>query len=109
MVFAFSVQPLCLRQRAMKLQIRAVTGQDSIHVPECDKNGMYRSYQCMESVCWCVDATGTELPNTKMAVVSGQTPVCRKYTQRSGHDTQVFVDLVLNAAYNIGTCPHKII
>ncbi|PWS23240.1 hypothetical protein DKP78_14165, partial [Enterococcus faecium] len=32
--------------------------------PKCDRAGGYMPKQCWESVCWCVDANGKEIPNT---------------------------------------------
>uniref|UniRef100_A0A673B756 Thyroglobulin type-1 domain-containing protein n=1 Tax=Sphaeramia orbicularis TaxID=375764 RepID=A0A673B756_9TELE len=33
--------------------------------PVCDERGFYRTMQCWQQQCWCVDAvTGAEIPNT---------------------------------------------
>lgn len=52
---------------------RPAVGQ---YVPQCDEHGSYQSTQCHTSIgqCWCVDASGQELPNTRTG--PGNTPLC---------------------------------
>ncbi|XP_041788948.1 nidogen-1-like [Chelmon rostratus] len=52
---------------------RPAVGQ---YVPECDEHGAYKSTQCHTSIgqCWCVDANGQEIPNTRTG--PGSTPLC---------------------------------
>ncbi|XP_029009403.1 nidogen-1-like [Betta splendens] len=47
-----------------------------LYVPQCDQHGAYESTQCHSSLgqCWCVDASGQELPNTRTG--PGSTPLC---------------------------------
>uniref|UniRef100_A0A669DR15 Nidogen 1 n=1 Tax=Oreochromis niloticus TaxID=8128 RepID=A0A669DR15_ORENI len=37
------------------------------YVPRCDEHGAYEPTQCHQSIgqCWCVDANGQEIPNTR--------------------------------------------
>uniref|UniRef100_A0A3P8U6S2 Thyroglobulin type-1 domain-containing protein n=1 Tax=Amphiprion percula TaxID=161767 RepID=A0A3P8U6S2_AMPPE len=37
------------------------------YVPQCDEHGAYKPTQCHQSIgqCWCVDANGQEIPNTR--------------------------------------------
>ncbi|XP_059186825.1 nidogen-1-like [Centropristis striata] len=46
------------------------------YVPQCDQHGAYQPTQCHSSIgqCWCVDANGQELPNTRTG--PGSTPLC---------------------------------
>ncbi|XP_029312925.1 LOW QUALITY PROTEIN: nidogen-1-like [Cottoperca gobio] len=46
------------------LRPRPAAGQ---YVPQCDQRGAYEPTQCHTSIgqCWCVDATGQEIPNTR--------------------------------------------
>lgn len=46
------------------------------YVPQCDEHGAYESTQCHARIgqCWCVDADGQELPNTRTG--PGSTPLC---------------------------------
>uniref|UniRef100_A0A673CC44 Nidogen 1b n=1 Tax=Sphaeramia orbicularis TaxID=375764 RepID=A0A673CC44_9TELE len=39
----------------------------SQYVPQCDEHGAYEPTQCHTSIgqCWCVDANGQEIPNTR--------------------------------------------
>lgn len=32
--------------------------------PQCDRAGGYMPKQCWQEVCWCVDASGKEIPET---------------------------------------------
>uniref|UniRef100_A0A4W6DIF0 Nidogen 1 n=1 Tax=Lates calcarifer TaxID=8187 RepID=A0A4W6DIF0_LATCA len=52
---------------------RPAVGQ---YVPQCDEHGAYEPTQCHASIgqCWCVDANGQEIPNTRTG--SGNTPLC---------------------------------
>ncbi|CAJ1052781.1 LOW QUALITY PROTEIN: nidogen-1-like [Xyrichtys novacula] len=52
---------------------RPAVGQ---YVPQCDQHGAYESTQCHGSIgqCWCVDANGQEIPNTRTG--PGNTPLC---------------------------------
>uniref|UniRef100_A0AAQ4QIE9 Nidogen 1b n=1 Tax=Gasterosteus aculeatus aculeatus TaxID=481459 RepID=A0AAQ4QIE9_GASAC len=38
------------------------------YVPQCDQRGAYESTQCHAAIgqCWCADAAGREIPNTRM-------------------------------------------
>lgn len=55
------------------LRPRPVLGQ---YVPQCDAHGAYESTQCHASIsqCWCVDANGREIPNTRSG--PGSAPLC---------------------------------
>lgn len=46
------------------------------YVPQCDQHGAYESTQCHASIsqCWCVDAEGQEVPNTRTG--PGSVPLC---------------------------------
>lgn len=46
------------------------------YVPQCDEHGAYEPTQCHTSIgqCWCVDANGQEIPNTRTG--PGNTPLC---------------------------------
>lgn len=46
------------------------------YVPQCDEHGAYEPTQCHVSIgqCWCVDASGQEVPNTRTG--PGHTPLC---------------------------------
>ncbi|KAM9363280.1 nidogen-1-like [Symphorus nematophorus] len=52
---------------------RPAVGQ---YVPQCDQHGAYQPTQCHTSIgqCWCVDANGQEIPNTRTG--PGNTPLC---------------------------------
>uniref|UniRef100_A0A8C9XTJ2 Nidogen 1 n=2 Tax=Sander lucioperca TaxID=283035 RepID=A0A8C9XTJ2_SANLU len=52
---------------------RPAVGQ---YVPQCDRHGAYEPTQCHASIgqCWCVDASGQEVPNTRTG--PGSTPLC---------------------------------
>ncbi|XP_020511653.1 nidogen-1-like [Labrus bergylta] len=52
---------------------RPAVGQ---YVPQCDQHGAYEPTQCHTSIqqCWCVDANGQEIPNTRTG--PGSTPLC---------------------------------
>uniref|UniRef100_UPI0037E7E23F nidogen-1-like n=1 Tax=Semicossyphus pulcher TaxID=241346 RepID=UPI0037E7E23F len=52
---------------------RPAVGQ---YVPQCDSHGAYEPTQCHTSIgqCWCVDANGQEIPNTRTG--PGSTPLC---------------------------------
>ncbi|KAM9857042.1 nidogen-1-like [Aulostomus maculatus] len=46
------------------------------YIPQCDQHGAYEPTQCHTSIgqCWCVDANGQEIPNTRSG--RGSTPLC---------------------------------
>uniref|UniRef100_A0A3B5ARR4 Nidogen-1-like n=1 Tax=Stegastes partitus TaxID=144197 RepID=A0A3B5ARR4_9TELE len=46
------------------------------YIPQCDERGAYWPTQCHDSIaqCWCVDASGQEIPNTRTGPSS--TPLC---------------------------------
>ncbi|KAM7419941.1 hypothetical protein PAMA_016848 [Pampus argenteus] len=46
------------------------------YVPQCNEHGAYEPTQCHASIqqCWCVDANGQEIPNTRTG--PGNTPLC---------------------------------
>ncbi|XP_026179796.1 nidogen-1-like [Mastacembelus armatus] len=46
------------------------------YVPQCDQHGAYEPTQCHAGIgqCWCVDANGQEIPNTRTG--PGHTPLC---------------------------------
>ncbi|CAG5946420.1 unnamed protein product [Menidia menidia] len=46
------------------------------YVPQCDAHGAYEPTQCQRSIgqCWCVDASGQEIPNTRTG--PGTTHLC---------------------------------
>ncbi|XP_040001081.1 nidogen-1-like isoform X2 [Xiphias gladius] len=46
------------------------------YVPQCDEHGAYEPTQCHASIgqCWCVDANGQEIPNTRTG--PGSAPLC---------------------------------
>ncbi|XP_070683739.1 nidogen-1-like [Pempheris klunzingeri] len=48
----------------------------SPYVPQCDEHGAYEPTQCHTGIgqCWCVDANGEEIPNTRTG--RGSTPLC---------------------------------
>ncbi|KAM6939613.1 nidogen-1-like [Xenentodon cancila] len=48
----------------------------SQYIPQCDEHGAYEPTQCHISIgqCWCVDADGQEIPNTRTG--RGSTPLC---------------------------------
>ncbi|XP_035515566.1 nidogen-1-like [Morone saxatilis] len=48
----------------------------SQYVPQCNEHGAYEPTQCHTSIgqCWCVDANGQEIPNTRTG--PGSTPLC---------------------------------
>lgn len=52
---------------------RPAVGQ---YIPQCDEHGAYKSTQCHTTIgqCWCVDASGQEIPNTRTG--SGSTSLC---------------------------------
>ncbi|KAF1394423.1 hypothetical protein PFLUV_G00000120 [Perca fluviatilis] len=52
---------------------RPAVGQ---YVPQCDRHGAYEPTQCHAAIgqCWCVDAGGQEVPNTRTG--PGSTPLC---------------------------------
>nr|XP_033808788.1 nidogen-2 [Geotrypetes seraphini] len=39
-----------------------------LHIPQCDEEGNYQPLQCHSSTghCWCVDASGREIPGTRI-------------------------------------------
>ncbi|XP_039883189.1 nidogen-1-like isoform X3 [Simochromis diagramma] len=47
------------------------------YVPRCDERGAYEPTQCHQSIgqCWCVDANGQEVPNTRTGPHSSP-PLC---------------------------------
>ncbi|XP_040891311.1 nidogen-1-like [Toxotes jaculatrix] len=47
-----------------------------LYVPQCDEHGAYEPTQCHAGIgqCWCVDANGQEIPNTRTG--PGSTPLC---------------------------------
>uniref|UniRef100_A0AAQ6AE78 Nidogen 1b n=1 Tax=Amphiprion ocellaris TaxID=80972 RepID=A0AAQ6AE78_AMPOC len=51
-----------------------------MYVPQCDEHGAYKPTQCHQSIgqCWCVDANGQEIPNTRTG--PGSTPLCESPT-----------------------------
>lgn len=53
------------------------------YVPQCDTHGAYESIQCHGSIgqCWCVDANGQEIPNTRTG--PGSTPLCESQDHES--------------------------
>uniref|UniRef100_A0A3Q0SFY4 Nidogen 1 n=1 Tax=Amphilophus citrinellus TaxID=61819 RepID=A0A3Q0SFY4_AMPCI len=53
---------------------RPVVGQ---YIPQCDEHGAYKPTQCHQSIeqCWCVDANGHEIPNTRTGPHSSP-PLC---------------------------------
>ncbi|XP_071379455.1 LOW QUALITY PROTEIN: nidogen-1-like [Centroberyx affinis] len=53
---------------------RPAVGQ---YVPQCDRSGAFQPTQCHGSIgqCWCVDAAGQEVPNTRTSPSSGP-PSC---------------------------------
>uniref|UniRef100_A0A8C4HNC4 Nidogen 1b n=1 Tax=Dicentrarchus labrax TaxID=13489 RepID=A0A8C4HNC4_DICLA len=55
------------------LRPRPAVGQ---YVPQCNEHGAYEPTQCHTSIgqCWCVDANGQEIPNTRTG--PGSTPLC---------------------------------
>ncbi|XP_032239759.1 SPARC-related modular calcium-binding protein 2 [Nematostella vectensis] len=61
------------RKRALERQKKSIPF--SGYVPECDSDGSYQSVQCLQpsTSCWCVDASGTEIPATR---VTNQRPAC---------------------------------
>uniref|UniRef100_A0A665TJ01 Nidogen 1b n=1 Tax=Echeneis naucrates TaxID=173247 RepID=A0A665TJ01_ECHNA len=48
----------------------------SLFVPQCDEHGAFEPTQCHTSIgqCWCVDANGQEVPNTRTG--PGNAPLC---------------------------------
>uniref|UniRef100_A0A667XJ18 Nidogen 1 n=1 Tax=Myripristis murdjan TaxID=586833 RepID=A0A667XJ18_9TELE len=56
---------------------RPAVGQ---YVPQCDERGSYEPTQCHGSIgqCWCVDAAGQEIPNTRTG--PGSRPLCIEQT-----------------------------
>ncbi|XP_076001609.1 nidogen-1-like [Genypterus blacodes] len=50
------------------------------YVPQCDEHGAYNPTQCHSSIgqCWCVDANGLEIPNTRTG--PGSRPLCIDHT-----------------------------
>ncbi|XP_028272016.1 nidogen-1-like [Parambassis ranga] len=52
---------------------RPAVGQ---YIPQCNEYGAYEPTQCHTSIgqCWCVDANGQEIPNTRTG--PGSTPLC---------------------------------
>lgn len=42
------------------------------YVPQCDQHGAYEPTQCHSSIgqCWCVDANGQEIPDTRTGAVN---------------------------------------
>uniref|UniRef100_A0A7N8YJ83 Nidogen 1b n=1 Tax=Mastacembelus armatus TaxID=205130 RepID=A0A7N8YJ83_9TELE len=50
------------------------------YVPQCDQHGAYEPTQCHAGIgqCWCVDANGQEIPNTRTG--PGHTPLCESST-----------------------------
>ncbi|KAM4585394.1 nidogen-1-like [Odontesthes bonariensis] len=46
------------------------------YIPQCDEHGAYEPTQCHTNIgqCWCVDANGQEIPNTRTG--PGTTPLC---------------------------------
>uniref|UniRef100_A0A8C5NE07 Nidogen-1-like n=1 Tax=Gouania willdenowi TaxID=441366 RepID=A0A8C5NE07_GOUWI len=46
-------------------------------VPQCNEHGAYEPTQCYTSIgqCWCVNAVGQEIPNTRTG--PGSTPLCK--------------------------------
>lgn len=55
---------------------RPAVGQ---YVPQCDEHGAYEPTQCHTGIeqCWCVDAGGQEIPNTRTG--PGSTPLCESH------------------------------
>lgn len=55
---------------------RPAVGQ---YIPQCDEHGAYKSTQCHTPIgqCWCVDASGQEIPNTRTG--QGSTPLCESH------------------------------
>lgn len=57
---------------------RAATAAANLYVPSCERDGAYTSRQCQQGVqCWCVDATGREIPGTRQL---GDSLVCSKFS-----------------------------
>uniref|UniRef100_A0A8C5HQU9 Nidogen-1-like n=1 Tax=Gouania willdenowi TaxID=441366 RepID=A0A8C5HQU9_GOUWI len=54
-------------------------------VPQCNEHGAYEPTQCYTSIgqCWCVNAVGQEIPNTRTG--PGSTPLCN-YALYSSND-----------------------
>jgi len=48
-------------------------------LPRCDVDGYYRTAQCHEGICWCVDRWGREFPNSK---VRAEKPDCGQYNDK---------------------------
>ena len=78
-------QTLCERHRASAQTSTSGSGIFSFfrprpavgqYVPQCDRHGAYEPTQCHASIgqCWCVDANGQEVPNTRTG--PGSTPLC---------------------------------
>ncbi|XP_012687956.2 CD74 molecule, major histocompatibility complex, class II invariant chain b [Clupea harengus] len=52
--------------------------------PQCDRVGGYLPQQCWETVCWCVDANGKEIPNSvgKPNCANGSMKVTQAFAAR---------------------------
>ncbi|XP_033102480.1 papilin-like isoform X3 [Anneissia japonica] len=47
-------------------------------IPKCKENGEFEEVQCHEGYCWCVDETGSKIPNSQSSK-RGVIPQCQDY------------------------------
>ncbi|RVE76570.1 hypothetical protein OJAV_G00010130 [Oryzias javanicus] len=59
------------------------------HVPQCDRLGAYEPTQCHASAgqCWCVDANGQEIPDTRTGAVNAALCINQAVTPTPGGPT----------------------
>ncbi|XP_077935755.1 nidogen-1-like isoform X2 [Gasterosteus aculeatus] len=59
------------------------------YVPQCDQRGAYESTQCHAAIgqCWCADAAGREIPNTRMGPGSAHLCIDQAVTPGPGGPT----------------------
>uniref|UniRef100_A0A8C7YWT9 Nidogen 1b n=1 Tax=Oryzias sinensis TaxID=183150 RepID=A0A8C7YWT9_9TELE len=59
------------------------------YVPQCDQHGAYEPTQCHSSIgqCWCVDANGQEIPDTRTGAVNTALCINQAVTPTPGGPT----------------------
>ncbi|XP_020560434.1 nidogen-1 isoform X2 [Oryzias latipes] len=59
------------------------------YVPQCDQHGAYEPTQCHSSIgqCWCVDANGQEIPDTRTGAVNTALCINQAVTPAPGGPT----------------------